>query len=153
MDSTILATLLKFTNGKNGKILKEECADPTVAAGSHPVAVTVTLDGFLDRAPDGEQTRTTFPAAADAFSIALSKVNAATRATIVAAVLDVQRGVAFKAPPEVLEALESLTVKKTTPRTGATVFRGHVIIEECDGHVPEDVKGLTVSTWPSRRNG
>ena len=144
IDSTTLATLLKFTSGKNGKTLTAACDDPTVAPGSHPVAVTVTLDGFLDRSPNGEQTRTTFPAASDAFAIALSKVNAATRDTIVAAVRDVQRGEAFEAPPEVLTALESLTVTKTTPRTGATVFRGQLVVEDCEGNAPKDVKGLTV---------
>ena len=144
INATELATLLKFNSGKNARAIKAACDDPTVAPGSHPVALTFTLDGFLDRSPDGEQTRTTFPAASDAFAIALSKVNAATRDAIVAAVRDVQRGEAFEAPPEVLTALESLTVTKTTPRTGATVFRGHLVIEDWTGTADENVKGLTV---------
>lgn len=144
INPTELAAILKFNSGKNARTIKEGCSDDTVAPGSHPVALTFTLDGFLDRAPDGEQTRTTLPEATQAFCIALSKVNAATRDAIVAAVRDVQRGEAFEATPEVQAALELLTVTKTTPRTGAAVFRGHLVIEDWTGIADEDVKGLTV---------
>ena len=139
-----LATLLKFNNGKNGKELSETCDDKAGAPGSHPVSITVTLDGYVDRSPDREQTRTTFPAASKAFAIALSKVNAATRDTIVAAVLEVQRGAEFKATPEAKAALAALQVKKTTPVTGATVFRGRIAVENCEGYAPEDITGLTL---------
>ena len=139
-----LATLLKFNNGKNGKELSETCDDKAVAPGSHPVSITVTLDGYVDRSPDREQTRTTFPAASKAFAIALSKVNAATRDTIVAAVLEVQRGAEFKATPEAKAALAALQVKKTTPVTGATVFRGRIAVENCEGYAPEDITGVTL---------
>jgi len=144
LNSTQLATLLKFNAGKNGKTIAESCPDPRVHAGTYPVSITVTLDGYLDRGVDGEQTRTTFPAASKAFSIALSKVNPATRAVIVAAVLEVQRGGAFEAGPEVKAALESLQVSKTTPRTGVTVFRGRIAVEDCAGHAPADITGITL---------
>lgn len=169
INATELATLLKFNSGKNARAIKAACDDPTVAPGSHPVALTFTLDGFLDRSPDGEQTRSTLPSASDALEIALSKVNAATRAVIVQAVLDVQRGAvltpaeerkaleqqwhtdpsedswaALERSREVQALVESVKVTKTTPRTGATVFRGHLVIEDWTGTADENVKGLTV---------
>lgn len=171
LNSAQLATLLKFNAGKNGKTIAESCPDPRVHAGTYPVSITVTLDGYLDRGVDGEQTRTTFPAATKAFSIALSKVNPATRAVIVAAVLEVQRG-ADLAPADKLKrlkqehvagtataeqvttaqqvsdaidaALWQLQVSKTTPRTGVTVFRGRIAVEDCEGHAPADITGITL---------
>jgi len=152
METTTLAALTKFASGKNLKALKADTTGNPVADGSHPVAVTVTLLGRLAKAPNGEQTRTTFPAAAQAFSIALSKVNAATRAAIVQAVREVQEGADFEASPEVTAALDSLTVKKTTPRTGATVFHGRIQVEEKDdiqAQAFSTATGLTVSTVTS----
>lgn len=144
LNSTQLATLRKFNNGKNGRDIAESCPDQSLTPGTHPVSITVTLDGYVDRSPDREQTRTTFPAASKAFSIALSKVNADTRNAIVAAVLEVQRGGEFEAGPEVQAAVKSLQVRKTTPVTGDTVFRGRIAVEDCEGHAPADITGITL---------
>jgi uncharacterized protein (DUF2345 family) len=70
LNATQLAALLKFNSGKNGKTLSKESDDKSLQPGSHPVSITVTLDGYVDRSPDREQTRTTFPAASKAFAIA-----------------------------------------------------------------------------------
>ena len=146
LNSTQLAALLKFNSGKNGKTLSKSSDGDSLQPGSHSVSITVTLDGWVDRSPDREQTRTTFPAASKAFAIALSKVNAATREAIVAAVLEVQRGEAFEVGPEVSTALESLQVQKTTPVTGATVFRGRVLVEDqgAAATAEDDAQGITL---------
>ncbi len=146
LNATQLAALLKFNSGKNGKTLSKESDDKSLQPGSHPVSITVTLDGYVDRSPDREQTRTTFPAASKAFAIALSKVNAATRDAIVTAVLEVQRGAEFTASPEVSADLESLQVQKTTPVTGATVFRGRVLVEDQGAATTaeDDAQGITL---------
>ena len=144
LNSTQLATLRKFNNGKHGKDIAESCPDQSLTPGTHPVSITVTLDGYVDRSPDREQTRTTFPASSKAFAIALSKVNPATRAVIVAAVLEVQRGGEFTASAEVQAAVKSLQVRKTTPVTGDTVFRGRIAVEDCEGHAPADITGITL---------
>ena len=158
-----LETLRKFNNGKNAKALKAECDDSTIDVGSHRVTVTVTLDGYVDQAADGERTRTTFPKGGDAFAIALSKVNEATRNVIVQAVMDVQRGAVvpgltdkagkFTPSDEIKAALDSLTVTKTTPTSGDTVFRGCLVVEDTPAlhrpvdEVAENIQGLTVAVW------
>ena len=158
METTTLAALCKFASGKNLTALKNDTDGSPMADGSHPVAVTVTLLGRVAKAPNGEQTRSPLPSASDALEIALSKVNAATRAVIVQAVLDVQRGAvltpaeerkaleqqwhtdpsedswtALERSREVQALVESVKVTKTTPRTGATVFHGRIEVEETQG--------------------
>ena len=153
IDAKTLLALTKFNNGKNVKALQSMCDGSAIEAGTHRVTVTVTLDGYVDKAADGEQTRTTFPKGGDAFAIALSKVNAATRNVIVQAVKDVQRGEAFTPSDEIKAALDSLTITKTTPRSGAAVFRGCLVVEDQPAlhrpveEVAEDVQGLTVAVW------
>ena len=163
IDAKTLLALTKFNNGKNVKALQSMCDGSAIEAGTHRVTVTVTLDGYVDKAADEEQTRTTFPKGGDAFAIALSKVNAATRNVIVQAVMDVQSGAVvpgltdkagkFTPSDEIKAALDSLTVTKTTPRSGATVFRGRLVVEDQPAlhrpveEVAEDVQGLTVAVW------
>ena len=170
MKTNTLLALSKFASGKNLKALKADTDGAPVGPGSHLVSVAVTLTGRMAIAPDGEQTRRTLPSASDALEIALGKVNAATRAVIVQAVLDVQRG-AVLTPAEERKALEqqwhadpseaswaalersreaaamveSVKVEKTTARKGTAVFHGRIEVLEL-GIACEDIAQAEATT-------
>tara|TARA_R110001583_G_scaffold93408_1_gene236290 strand:+ start:147 stop:590 length:444 start_codon:yes stop_codon:yes gene_type:complete len=133
MNPAIINTLLKFNSGKNAKAITASGDGSALEPGVHAVSLTVTIEGTMSKAPDNDYTRTSFPKGDKAFEIALSKVNAATRAAIVEAVKDVQRGGTFVPPDEVAAAMADLTQTTTASRKGAAVFGGSVVVEDCDG--------------------